>query len=252
MEKIVHRISFFISAVLLYMLSAYLYLSYKGFVYQDGDFVLISNANAGLLDGLNTKEEESQPFALPVKKDVAFNWPRKLIAGQDDAPLSIYEFSSLGCTHCADFHLNILPKLEDNYISTGKINVAFVHFPLDKRSMQVAMIAECFEGQKRSDFITLAFSKQREWGLAVDPTNYFINYGVMNGLKPAEVEKCMKNDETAKEILFNRQEAIDKLKIQGTPAFLVSSENKNEIIYGISNINELKGYLDKRLSEEEK
>ena len=170
----------------------------------------------------------------------------------ENAPLSIYEFSSLGCTHCADFHLNILPKLEEDYISNGKIKVSFVHFPLDRRSMQVAMIAECLEGQNKADFISLVFSKQREWVLATEPTSYFVNYGIKSGLKPAEVQKCMKNDEIAKEILFNRQEAIDKLKIQGTPAFLISSEGKNEIVYGVSNVNELEGYLDKRLMEEDK
>ena len=252
MEKLVHRLSFLISLALLYVFGAYTYLSFKGFVYENGDFVLVKNASAGLFDSLTQRDDADEvpaPFAESVKKNLALNLPQNFIAGNDEAPLGLYEFSSLGCTHCADFHLNLLPKLRKRYIDTGKLKVAFVHFPLDKRSMQAAMLSECFEGQKRTDFINLVFSKQREWILATDPTDYLIGYAVKSGLKPDDAARCLKNDATAKEIIFSRQEAIDKLSIQGTPAFLVKSDDKSEIIYGVSNINELKGYLDKRLSD---
>ncbi len=252
MEKFVHRLSFLISVALVYVFGAYTYLSFKGFVYENGEFVLVKKANAGFFDNLKQNDDVDEvpaPFAEAVQPHLALNLPQNFITGDDDAPLSIYEFSSLGCTHCADFHLNLLPKLKEKYIDTGKLKVAFVHFPLDKRSMQAAMLAECFNGQKRADFIKLVFSKQREWVLAAEPTNYLLGYAVKNGLTQNAAERCLKNDAIAKEIIFNRQEAIDKLSIQGTPAFLVKSDDKSEIIYGISNINELKGYLDKRLSD---
>ena len=249
MDKIIHRISFIISAVLIYVFGAYTYLTYKGFVYENGSFVLISDAKAGFFDNKEAFLEQEAPFASEVDRKTALNLPENLIAGDKATPLMIYEFSSLGCTHCADFHLNMLPKLDKNYIKEGKLGVTFVHFPLDKRSMQAAMIAECLDEEKKADFINLVFSKQREWVLAADATNYLTNYGIMSGLSAADVAHCLKNDDIAKEIIFNRQEAIDKLAIQGTPAFLVVGADKNEIIYGVSNINELKAYLDKRLNE---
>ncbi len=238
MERIIHSLSFVLSAVLLYVFALYSYLSFKGFVYQNGDFVLVKAAKA---------QEMGENFATPVDKETALNFPQKLIEGDENAPVTIYEFSSLGCTHCADFHLNTLPKLKKNYIDTGKIKVVFVHFPLDKRSMQAAMMADCFTENKRVDLINMLFSKQREWGLALDPQKYFINYGIINGLKEQEAARCLKNDDVAKEIIFNRQEAIDKLHIEGTPAFLITTADTSEIIYGISDVNTFKAYLDKRL-----
>ena len=249
MEKFIHRISFIISAALVYLFGMYTYLSYKGFVYEDGGFYLIKDAQAGFFDNFLSSEDSADavpaPFSEPVKDNVALNLPQEFMIGNPDAPISIYEFSSLGCTHCADFHLNMLPKLKKNYIDTGKIKLSFIHFPLDKRSMQAALLSECFEGKQKTDIINLLFSKQREWSLATDPMPHFVNYAVKNGLKQEQVSKCLKNDVTAKEVLFHRQEAIDKLGIKGTPALLITSGDKREIIAGVSSIHELKDYLDK-------
>lgn len=232
----------------MYVIMAYVYLSFKGFVYQNGSFELVKKAEAGLLDFAKNDEPE-KPSSAVLARNVALNLPQTIIAGDDSAPLTIFEFSSLACTHCADFHLNGLPKLQKEFTSQGKIKVAFIHFPLDRRSMQAAMLAECVDKDKKADFLNLVFSKQREWVLSTEPETNLINYAVINGLSAPEAKKCLKNDDLAKEIISNRQEAIDKLKIEGTPAFLISTENKNEIIYGISNINDFKNHLRERLEE---
>lgn len=252
MEKWTHIISSVITSLIIYVAAAYGYLSYKGFVYHDGTFELITSAKAGLLDfGLNDEQSQQKEQKVLVSKNTALNFPQIVIAGEETAPVTIYEFSSLACIHCADFHLNSLPKLEKNYLSKNKVRVVFIHFPLDRRSMQAAMLAECVEPEKKPDFLNLVFSKQREWILSTEAEKHLINYAFRSGLDPAEAEKCLKDKQLAEEILYTRQEAIDKLKIEGTPAFLVSTEDKNEIIYGISSMSNFKSYLDERLSEKE-
>ena len=67
------------------------------------------------------------------------------------------------------------------------------------------------------------------------------------GLSKDQISNCLTDDKMAQEILANRQDAIDKLKMQGTPAFLFSSEDKNEIIYGVPNYEKLKSYIENRL-----
>ena len=238
LEKWVNRISFLVTACLIYFVAAYGYLSMKGFVFQDGTFVLVSNANA-------KENDDLKPSETLLDQNSAINFKKDIIAGSLEAPVTIYEFSSLGCTHCADFHLNGLPKLKKDFLDKGLINIVLVHFPLEKRSMQAAMLAECVEPLRKPSFVNLVFSRQHEWVLSPDPTKYFLKYAAQNGMSESDFKKCLKNDDIAKDILANRQEAIDKLKIEGTPAFLVSSEGRNEIIYGFSDIEKIKEALHK-------
>ncbi len=248
MEKYIQRLSFVITFILVYVGAAYIYLSYKGFEYRNGTFELVSSAQAFSWDENNTDLQEKQ-YATPIESHIALNLPKQNIEGSKKAPLTIYEFSSLGCTHCADFHLNILPKLREEYFDTEKVQLVFVDFPLDKRSMQASMLSHCVNPFDRAEFLSFVFSKQREWILTREPEKYLISYAKEYGLSEDEALKCLKNDSIAKEIMFNRQEAIDKLKIEGTPAFLISNSERNEIIYGISNVTDFKAYLNERLGK---
>ena len=247
MEKYIHRLSFVLTFVLFYGFATYMYLSYKGFVYQNGTFELVKKANAFVWDE-NVPVSEETSFATPIDANIALNLPTQNVAGSQKAPITIYEFSSLGCSHCADFHLNILPKLTKDYFDADKVKLVFVDFPLDKKSMQASMLAHCLNQFDRADFLRFVFSKQREWGWARSAESYLIAYAKEYGLSAEKAEMCLKNDAIAKEILFNRQEAIDKLHIDGTPAFLVSDINRNEMIYGVLNLDDLKAYLDDRLA----
>lgn len=248
MEKWVHRISFIITLCIIYIIAGFSYLSFKGFVYQNGSFELVKSANAGFFDFSNHPEEE-KPQSAVIAPDVALNLPQTTIAGNEKAPLTIFEFSSLSCTHCADFHLNGLKKLEKDFINAGKVRVVFIHFPLDRGAMQAAMLAECVPAKNKPEFLNLVFKKQNEWVLSTSAEQRLANYAVINGLTPEEAAKCLKNDDLAKEIIAYRQDAIDKLKIEGTPAFLISTKDKNEIVYGISNIIDFKARLRQRLED---
>ena len=246
MEKYIHRLSFVITFVLVYIAAGYIYLSYKGFVYQEGSFELVKPANAAVSDEKNLAAPQS--FATPIDSNIALNFEAQNVVGSKDAPLTIYEFSSFGCPHCADFHLNVLPKLSEQYFDTNKVRLVFIAFPLDRRSMQAAMLEHCLNPFDRPDFVNLIFSKQREWALARKAEVPFAAYAQNFGLKEQDFKACLKNDTLAKEIMFSRQEAIDKLKIEGTPAFLISDAYKNEIIYGVSSFKDFKQYLDERIS----
>ena len=246
LEKWIHRISFIITLCIMYVIAGFSYLSFKGFVYQNGTFELVKSAQAGLF---NFNADKEKTNSAVIAKNVALNLPQTVIVGSPDAPLTIFEFSSLSCMHCADVHLTGIKKLEKDFLDTGKVRIIFIHFPLDRHAMQAAMLAECVSKDKRADFLNLVFKKQREWILSTEAEKHLINYAMMNGLTQNEAEKCLKNDDLAKEIISYRQEAIDKLKIEGTPAFLVSTKNKNEIIYGISNIIDFKAYLNERLAD---
>ncbi len=246
MEKFIRIFSAVISSVVVYVFFAYLYLSYKGFVYQDGTFVLVKAANAE-----ETLPDETQletnGIATVLDQNLALNFPKNNLIGNPDAPLTMFELSSLSCTHCADFHLSILPDLQKDFVESGKLNIVFVSFPLEKKSMQAAMLAECVNPKNRDNYIKMVFEKQREWMLSSSTEEYLLKYAKANGLSNTAAKDCLKNDKLAEQILANRQEGIDKLKMQGTPAFLISGNGSNEIIYGVSGYDSLKSYIEKRL-----
>lgn len=244
MEKLARSISTIITFILVYTMGIYTYLTAKGFEYDNGTFTLVASANAA---------QETLPLtngiAAALDDNLSLNVKAPVVLGDENAPLTLYEYSSLGCTHCADFHLNILPRIQKEFIDTGKIKVVFVNFPLEKKSMQGAMLFDCVPQAYKHNFLNMVFSKQRDWMLSYRSDKILTSYALASGLNKNDAEECLKNDDLAKEIMANRQEAIDQLKMQGTPAFVVSGHGKKEIIYGVPSPEDLTAYLNGRLAE---
>ena len=242
-ENIIKKVSSFIAAFIVFFIAAGMYLSWKGFIMQpDGKIVLVKQAQA------STTEDGFEDISTPIAKNVALSLPKGPILGSPKAPLTLYEFSSFGCSHCADFHLNMLPKLEKDYISQGKLNVIFVNFPLERKSMQGALIAKCIPNDNYYEFIKTAFKNQREWYFSSSSEKVFADYAALNGLSREKALKCLRDDNNAKDIIEIRQQAIDRLKINGTPSFLLTSGKEREVIYGVPDYRSLQKLLDKKLS----
>lgn len=242
-ENIIKKLSAFVAAFIVFFIAAGMYLSWKGFIMQpDGKLVLVKQAQAAAVD---TDEED---ISSPIAKNIALSLPKGPILGSPKAPLTLYEFSSFGCSHCADFHLNVLPKLEQDYIKQGKLKVIFVNFPLERKSMQGALIAKCIPAKHYYEFIKTAFKNQREWYFSSNSEKVFADYAALNGLSREKAAKCLRNDTNAKDIIEVRQQAIDRLKINGTPSFLLTSNNNREVIYGVPGYEALQKLLDKRLA----
>lgn len=238
MEDIIKKISNAISLILLFALSAVFYFSAKGFVVENGQIVL--------KEQVVHAEEIKNGIAVVLPKNINVNANTKFAEGAQSAPLTLYEYSSFGCPHCADFHLNILPKLEKDYVERGLLRVVFVSFPLDKKSMKGAMLARCMTYDNYHEFVSTLFDKQRRWFLADDDTQLF-KYAAEFGLSYDEAKGCVSNDMVASEIIADRQQGIKQLKMDGTPAFLISGADGNEVIHGKPSYSDLQQYLDARL-----
>ncbi|MBQ8436200.1 MAG: DsbA family protein [Alphaproteobacteria bacterium] len=230
-EQLIKTISASIAAVIVYILAAGFYLGAKGFVMgPDGVPVLVKEARA------NTQKINSN-IVLPEGR----------ILGDVSAPIAIYEFSSFGCYHCAEFHLNTLQQIKKEYINKGLVKLVFVPFPLEAKSMQATMIAECINNDKYFNFVDLMFKNQREWGLSRKSEDIILQYAKLNGLNEKQALSCMKNDEAAQEIIAKRQMAMDNFGIRGTPSFLIAYKNDREMRYGALSFDEVKQMVDTRI-----
>lgn len=232
-ERIVETISRLLTIIVIFVLADFFYLGQKGFTFQDGKIFLVKEANAAA----------PQMAAGLVPSN--FTMDEQFVLGNADAPITVYEFSSLGCTHCSDFHLNVLPKIKQSFIDTGKVKFVFADFPIDRKSMQAAMVARCLPKDKYFDFLNLLFKKQMTWGLSFKTEKLLAGYAAPEGLSAEEVEKCLKNDKLAEEIIALRQNAMEKLNIQGTPSFLIRAGGKEELLPGFVSYEDFAALIEK-------
>lgn len=233
-ENVIAKISQIAAAAVIFLIANGFYLSQKGFSWIDGGFVLVSNAQA----------KEVLPDTMSSLVKAEFDVPDARVLGDKNAPITIYEFSSLGCSHCADFHLSVLPELEKNYINEGKLKLVFADFPIDAKSMQASMLAKCMPEDKYFDFIKLLFKKQMTWGMSFKSEKLLTSYAEMEGLSAEKAAACLKDDAIAKEIMYTRQQGMEKLQIQGTPSFLIKKGNKQELLHGLPSYEKIQEILN--------
>ena len=91
-----------------------------------------------------------------------------MVMGKDDAPVTIIEYSSLSCPHCATFHKDVFPELNTKYIGTGKVRYILREFPLNESALAGTVIARCLEPSRYFAFIHLLFQKQADWAFKED------------------------------------------------------------------------------------
>ncbi len=241
MESIIRKISNIISLIAIFCVSAVFYFNYKGFAYVDGKIVLLTQ----------TAQAEDAPkngIATVLPADIHINASTKYAVGNADAPFTLYEYSSLGCPHCADFHLDTEPLLVRDYVETGLLRIVFVNFPLDKKSMKAALLANCMTYENYHAFVDELFDRQRSWWLDSDDDR-LLQYAAEHGLAYDEAQTCMHDDRVAQDIISDRQQALAQLHLTGTPALFISGPDGNEVIYGAPSYKKLKAYFDSRLAQ---
>ena len=97
--------------------------------------------------------------------------------GSNDAKVKIKVFSSFTCPHCADFHLNIVSKIEKEFVKTGKVQIIFIDFPLDQAAFNVSKLLHCLDKNKQMVFMNTIYQTQNEWtnGSNIDDINRTFN-----------------------------------------------------------------------------
>ena len=85
------------------------------------------------------------------------------IIGNNDAPVTIIEYASLSCSHCADFHINTLPKLIEEYVDTGKVKIVFRDFPFNYPALLGSMVLHCVPNELRFEYSSALYKLQKKW-----------------------------------------------------------------------------------------
>jgi protein-disulfide isomerase len=142
------------------------------------------------------------------------------VIGSDTAPVTIVEYASLTCPHCAHFTKEILPEVKKRLIDTGKARYIFRDFPLDQFALKAAMMARCLPADKYFNMIEVLFSNQERWAHAEDPLQGLAQLGSLAGLDDAAFKNCTQNHELETAVLNEMQNAQNKYQIKSTPTFI--------------------------------
>ena len=156
----------------------------------------------------------ARPVALP-----------DMVIGSATAPITIVEYSSLTCSHCAAFAENVFPMLQSKYIDAGKVRFVSREFPLEVKAAAASMLARCAANGDPSKFFdatTMLFRQQQE--LIERTTETLTVIGGKFGMDQAAVETCIKDDATLDKLQADQNFAYRELNVDATPTFFINGE----------------------------
>jgi protein-disulfide isomerase len=146
--------------------------------------------------------------------------------GPANASVTITEFASMTCPHCAAFNETVFPKIKSEYVDTGKVRYVFREFPLDIKAAAGSMLARCIakdDAGKYFAVIDMLFRQQNDWVIK-NTTETLTRIGKQAGLSQQAVEDCLKDQALLDKIAADQKYAGDVLKVDSTPTFFINGE----------------------------
>lgn len=166
---------------------------------------------------------------------------KERVLGDPKAPITIIEYSSLGCPHCARFHKETLPDVKKNYLDTGKAKLIYRDFPLGGAAYAAAMMARCAPPSRYFQFLDVLFKNQDTWARSKNPSVPLARIGKLGGMSQADFDACLKNDALLQGIRNVQLEGKQTFEVNATPTFIVNGEK----ISGARPYDEFRKILDK-------
>jgi protein-disulfide isomerase len=142
--------------------------------------------------------------------------------GDEKAPITIIEYASMTCPHCAAFHATTYPELKKRYIDTGKVRFIFREFPLDQLALAAFLLARCAGPDKYFPMIDTLFQLQKEW-LVQKPLAPLLAIAKQAGMSEQAFNECLQDQKLIDGIEDVRQRAM-KLNVQSTPSFFINGK----------------------------
>lgn len=144
------------------------------------------------------------------------------VLGSADAPVTIIEYASLTCPHCAKFHNDTLPKLKSDWIETGRARLVYRDFPLDSAALAAAVLAHCAPADRYFGMVGLFFERQSEWAVADEWRERLTQLVGIAGMDKAAVDACLADEARKNAVVRIREDAEAKYAISSTPSFIIN------------------------------
>jgi protein-disulfide isomerase len=169
-----------------------------------------------------TAPTPAAPTMAPVDQLMAPGPLPDVIQGAADAPVTIIEYASATCTHCAAFHDNVFATLKTKYIDPGRVKFILREFPLDPLATGAFMLARCAGADKRNAIIDQLFAQQKTWAFVDKPIQALLDLVKQSGMTQVDFETCLKNQELMDQVTQTRDRAAELFNVDSTPTFFVN------------------------------
>jgi protein-disulfide isomerase len=150
--------------------------------------------------------------------------PDEHVLGKADAPLTIIEYASMTCPHCAHFDTETMPRIKSEYIDKGLVRFVFRPFPLDALAARASLMAQCAPADGYFPMIDILFRSQTEWARATDPAAALKQIGRTAGLSDADIDRCTADQAALDRIIAGIKEAQTKFGVDSTPSFVINGK----------------------------
>ncbi len=172
---------------------------------------------------------------------------KDMTLGSEDAKVTLIEYASFTCPHCANFHDTVFESLKKDYIDTGKVKFVYREVYFDRYGLWAAMVARCGGEMKYFGISDILYETQKEWAASDDPNVVVGNLkkiGRTAGMDDATLDACLKDGAKAQAMVTRFEESMKEYDIQGTPSFVVNGTKHSNMNY-----DEMKALLDAELAK---
>ncbi|SIS67273.1 DsbA family protein [Phaeovulum vinaykumarii] len=196
-----------------------------------------SNASSGLSLAAVAQEAGAQPDAADVLPD--------MVMGEASAPITVIEYASYTCSHCARFHDEVFPRLKAEYIDSGQVKFILREVYFEKFGLWAGMLARCGGEDKYYPLSGMIFHDQRAWigeGTEASIAEGLRKQGRKAGLTPERIEECLADADLARSLVTTYQATASADEIDATPTFIINGEKYSNMPW-----TELKKVIDEKL-----
>ena len=174
---------------------------------------------------LAQRKKAAGPSEVPMEELMKAGSLPDLVLGKADAPITVVEYASMTCGHCATFHNKVFPALKEKYIDAGKVRLVFREFPLDNLAAAASMLARCAGGEKTFPLISVLFAKQEEWAFVKgDPRPELFKVAKQAGFTQESFDKCLADQKLLEDITAVRTRGAETFGVSSTPTFFINGK----------------------------
>ena len=166
---------------------------------------------------LKTKSTVSNSFA--IESIIADR-----VLGSTNAKITVIEYASMTCPHCAEFHAGPFQMLKTEYIKTGKVRFIYRDFPLDRLALAAAMMARCAPKERYYPIVEIIFRTQTNWAKQANPTDALSQIGLLSGISKKTYKACVGNKDIYEGVMKIRNDGEAKFDIQSTPTIIINGK----------------------------
>lgn len=166
-----------------------------------------------------------------------------MIVGDENAPVTIVEYSSLTCPHCAAFHTNTWPEIKTKYVDTGKARLIFREVYFDQYGLWASMIARCGGEATFFGYIDTFLKRQQDWARAEDIVSEMQRIGRLGGLPAERIQACLTDEDFMNRLVGDFQQNAGADAVRSTPTFIINGQTAT----GAMSVAEFSALIDRHL-----